>query len=128
LRLAAIGAPLTPHVIHANILILKLYRHWGRRGASVCAAPGLSNCQTAILPLVATQQDTRRAGQVVDELLATLGAGRLARLLMESIHTRADHLAMAGYADEALALRRSASVMARAARELATTTKSNTAI
>jgi hypothetical protein len=59
-----------------------------------------------------------RAGQLIDELLTTVGAAHLAQLLVESVHTQADYLAMAGRADEALALRRHARVISRAAREL----------
>jgi Tfp pilus assembly protein PilN len=115
---------LTTRCINANILILKLYRNWVRRGTSVSDA---DDRQTGRLRLVAAQQDQRRPGGIVDELLGTLGAGRLAQLLVESVHTQADHLAMAGRADEALALRRYASVIARAAGELSATTKSNAA-
>ena len=55
---------------------------------------------------------------MLDAWLATMGAGRLAQLLVESAHRQADHLAMAGRAEDALPLRRYAGVITRAAREL----------
>ena len=62
----------------------------------------------------------RDTAQLVDELLTTVGAAHLTQLIVESVHTQADHLAMVGRADEALALRRYVRVIWRAARELTT--------
>jgi hypothetical protein len=119
------AARLTTHLIHANILILKLYSNW-RRGMSCSDALRLDNRPTPRLRFVATPQDTRCARGIVDELLRALGAAQLALLLLESVHSQADDFAMAGRADEALALRRYALVISGAARELETTQQSNT--
>lgn len=73
---------------------------------------------TTRLRLVAKPLDLRRAERMLDAWLATMGAGRLAQLLVESAHRQADHLAMAGRAEDALPLRRYAGVITRAAREL----------
>jgi len=102
---------------------LKLYSNWIRlNGAPTADDDRRRSRSTSRLRLVAKQLDTRGAPAVIDELLTTVGAGRLAQMLVESVHTQADHFAMAGRADDALALRRYAHVISRAARDLTTVT------
>jgi hypothetical protein len=119
---------LTTRYVHANILILKLYSNWPRVGGTPIADDDRRRSRsTSRLRLVAEPQEKRGAAEIIDDLLVTVGAGRLAQMLVECVHTQADHLAMAGRADDALALRRYARVISRAARELTTATKSNAA-
>ena len=60
----------------------------------------------------------RDVSGLLDGLLRNIGAARLTELLVEAVHTRAVHFAMAGRVDDEVVLRRYAKIISRAARDL----------